>query len=82
MCVFVLFYRLERADDGSNGVCRRLPTKPDAWFLLGYITIPISCIVYEMVNGLHFYSAFIRSDLQYCLTFTHSYTDGGVNHAR
>jgi len=35
-----------------------------------------------MVDGLHLYSPFIQSALQYCLTFTHSYTDGGANHAR
>jgi len=35
-----------------------------------------------MVNGLHLYSDFIQSALQHRLTFTHSYTDGGVNHAR
>jgi len=31
-----------------------------------------------MVNGLHLYHAFIQSTLQYCLTFTHSYTDGAL----
>jgi len=43
-----------------------------------------------MVNGLHLYSAFIdlmaTKALYICLTFTHShthsYTDGGVSHAR
>jgi len=34
-----------------------------------------------MVNGLHLYVVFILSTLQYCLTFTHSYTDGGADHA-
>jgi len=36
----------------------------------------------SMVNGLHLYSAFIQSALQYCLTFTHSYTGGGADRAR
>ena len=39
-----------------------------------------------MVNGLHLYSTFIQIALQYCQTFIHSFThsptDGGVNHAR
>jgi len=43
----------------------------------------------ESVEGVirilleHYYKvSVLQSALQYCLTFTHSYTDGGVNHAR
>jgi len=36
----------------------------------------------QMLNGLLLYIAFNQSALQYRLTFTHSYTDGGANHAR
>jgi hypothetical protein len=39
-----------------------------------------------MVNGLHLYSVFTQSTVQYSLAFSHSYThspnDGGVSHAR
>jgi len=37
------------------------------------------------VNGewiAFIYRTFIQSALQYCVTFTHSYTDGGANRAR
>ena len=38
---------------------------------------------YQMVNGLHLYSAFLTSGHSKRFTiFTHSHTDGGVSHAR
>jgi len=34
------------------------------------------------IHGLHLYSSIIQSALRYCLAFTRSHTDGGVDHAR
>jgi len=41
---------------------------------------PVTVLIWTVVQHLHI--AFIQSALQYCLTFTLSYTDGGANHAR
>jgi len=50
-------------------------------FMSKYVRLKGRCT--NMVNGSHLYSACIQSAiLQYCLTFTRSYTDGGADHAR
>jgi len=72
-------------DPPTNGGLTKLHKRV---IILGLECNPMSeCnIRIDLLNGkwiaFTVYSAFIQSALQYCLTFTHSYTDGGANHAR